>query len=85
MAAYLGGTDDWSLLEHQGQVGAMVKTWVASELPKLISILGQRLQLYFLQPRQGMKWTSCSRAGTSWQGSSNDRWKNRCQAYALDK
>jgi predicted AAA+ superfamily ATPase len=53
MASYLRGTDVWSLLEHQGQVGAMVETWVASELLKLISISGHRLQLYFWRTQTG--------------------------------
>jgi hypothetical protein len=53
MACYLRGSEDWSMIEHQGQTGALVETWVASELLKLISLSDHRFQLYFWRTQTG--------------------------------
>lgn len=55
MACHLMGADHWSILEKQGNSGAMVETWVASELLKLMSISGKRLQLYFWRTQTGQE------------------------------
>jgi len=55
MACHLRGVADWSALEHQGQVGSIVETWVASELLKLMSISDHRLQLYFWRTQAGQE------------------------------
>jgi hypothetical protein len=53
MASYLLGADNWSVLEKQGNSGAMVETWVASELLKLLPISDHRFQLYFWRTQAG--------------------------------
>lgn len=55
MACYLMGTDDWSLLEKQGQTGALVETWVASELKKLISFEKETYNLSFWRTYTGQE------------------------------
>jgi hypothetical protein len=55
MACHLRGVADWSALEHQGQVGSIVETWVASELLKLMSICDHPLQLYFWRTQAGQE------------------------------
>ena len=55
MVSFLRGIEDWSALEHQGQVGAIVETWVALELLKLLTISDQRLQLYFWRTQTGQE------------------------------
>ena len=55
MACYLRGVDDWAGLEHQGQVGAMVETWTASEILKLMSAADYRFHLYFWRTQAGHK------------------------------
>jgi predicted AAA+ superfamily ATPase len=53
MALFLRGVEEWSDLEHQGQAGAMVETWVASELLKMISLSGSAIHLYFWRTQYG--------------------------------
>jgi len=53
MACYLRGVDDWSALEHQSQVGAIVETWVASEILKLMAVTDYRFHLYFWRTHAG--------------------------------
>jgi predicted AAA+ superfamily ATPase len=53
MACYLRGVDDWSGLEHQGQVGAIVETWAASEILKLMPVTDYRFHLYFWRTQAG--------------------------------
>jgi predicted AAA+ superfamily ATPase len=55
MASHLMGADHWSVLERQGNSGTMVETWVASELLKLMSTSGNRLQLYFWRTQGGQE------------------------------
>ncbi len=52
MACHLAAVENWQVLERQGRVGALVETWVATELRKLIS-LGGRYQLYFWRTHAG--------------------------------
>jgi predicted AAA+ superfamily ATPase len=53
MASYLWGADHWSALERQGKVGAMVETWVFSELTRLMAVSGLRLQIFFWRTQAG--------------------------------
>ncbi len=55
MACHLRGVEGWSALEKQGNSGAMVETWVASELLKLMPITDHRLQLYFWRTQIGQE------------------------------
>lgn len=55
MASYLRGIEDWSALEHQGQTGAIVETWVALELLKLLPVSDHRLRLYFWRTQSGQE------------------------------
>lgn len=55
MASYLRGADEWSVLEHQGQAGAVVETWVALELLKTMSALDYRFQLFFWRTHAGQE------------------------------
>jgi uncharacterized protein len=53
MASYLRGADHWSALERQGKTGAMVETWVCSELIKLIASSDFRMQIFFWRTQTG--------------------------------
>ena len=53
MALFLRGVEEWGDLEHQGQVGPMVETWIASELVKLLSISGSIYRLHFWRTQSG--------------------------------
>jgi hypothetical protein len=53
MAAYLRGAEQWSTLERQGSTGAMVETWVCSELIKLIAASDFRVQIFFWRTQSG--------------------------------
>jgi predicted AAA+ superfamily ATPase len=49
----LRGATDCSALEHQGQVGAVVETWVALELMKMLPVMDHRFRLYFWRTHAG--------------------------------
>lgn len=53
MASQFMGLDDWAMLEKQGHLGAMVETWVFSELMKLMPVTDHRLRLYFWRTSTG--------------------------------
>ena len=55
MASYLRGVDQWSVIEHQQQTGALVETWVATELLKLMSVSDHRLHPYFWRTQTGQE------------------------------
>jgi predicted AAA+ superfamily ATPase len=55
MASHLIGATDWKALEHQGNAGPLVETWVAAELLKLMPVLDQRFRLYFWRTRTGQE------------------------------
>jgi predicted AAA+ superfamily ATPase len=55
MASHLRGVEEWSLLEHQKQAGALVETWVVTELLKLMSVEDPRLHLYFWRTQAGQE------------------------------
>ncbi len=55
MGSHLMGADHWRVLDKQGNSGAMVETWVASELLKLISASDNRVQLYFWRTQAGQE------------------------------
>lgn len=53
MACHLRGIEDWAALERQGREGAMVETWVANELSKILPLLDHRFRLYFWRTHTG--------------------------------
>jgi predicted AAA+ superfamily ATPase len=53
MACHLAVADTWMVLERQGRAGAVVETWVAAELRKLIAATDPRLQLWYWRPHAG--------------------------------
>ena len=53
MACHLADADDWPTLQRRNQAGAMLETWVAGELRKLISISPTRTGLYYWRTRDG--------------------------------
>jgi predicted AAA+ superfamily ATPase len=55
MALHLRGVSDWTPLESQGNPGAVVETWVASEILKLMAPTDPRLQLYFWRTQTGQE------------------------------
>jgi len=55
MACHLTGADSISSLDAQGNIGAMVETWVAAELLKLLTVSGHNLQLYFWRSQSGQE------------------------------
>ena len=55
MASRFMGLDDWAMMEKQGHSGAMVETWVFSELMKLMPITDHRLRLYFWRTSMGQE------------------------------
>ena len=55
MACYLRGVSQWSALERQGKTGALVETWVCSELIKLIGVSKHRFQLFFWRTQAGQE------------------------------
>jgi predicted AAA+ superfamily ATPase len=55
MAGFLAGFDTWEGLERQGGAGAMVETWAAGELRKLIGVTDSRMQLYFWRTQTGQE------------------------------
>lgn len=40
LACHLSAVDDWATLERQGRTGALVETWVASEVRKMVDTSG---------------------------------------------
>jgi predicted AAA+ superfamily ATPase len=55
MASHLRGVDDWTAVENQGGAGAIVETWIASELLKLMPVLDHRFKLYFWRTQTGQE------------------------------
>jgi len=53
MACHLAVADTWKVLERQGREGAVVETWVAAELRKLIAATDPRIQLWYWRPHAG--------------------------------
>ena len=53
MACHLSDADDWSTLQKRNQAGAMLETWVAGELRKLLSLSSTRTGLYYWRTRDG--------------------------------
>lgn len=45
-ACHLGASDAWGILERQGRVGALVETWVAGELRKMLSLASRPTGLW---------------------------------------
>ena len=55
MACHLTASDDFSILERQGRSGALVETWVANELRKLISLSATAPHLYYWRTHAGQE------------------------------
>lgn len=53
MASHLALADSWTTLERQGRAGAMVETWAAGELRKLIAATAPTTQLWYWRPHGG--------------------------------
>jgi len=53
MACHLALADSWTTLERQGRAGAMVETWAAAELRKLIAATAPTTQLWYWRPHGG--------------------------------
>lgn len=53
LACHLAAADRWEVLERQVRVGAMVETWVAGELRKLMAASGPLWRLYFWRTHAG--------------------------------
>lgn len=53
MAAHLMVAGDWATLERQGRAGALVETWAASELRKLLALAEKRTELLFWRTHAG--------------------------------
>jgi hypothetical protein len=53
MTCHLAAADTWSVIERQGRTGAVVETWVAAELRKLIAAAGPRIGLWYWRPHAG--------------------------------
>ena len=45
--------DTWAVLERQGRTGALVETWVTSELRKLLTAAGPGIGLWYWRPHAG--------------------------------
>lgn len=55
LACHLSGARDWATLEQQGRLGALVETWVASELTKWIACQEDNYRLYFWRTHTGQE------------------------------
>jgi predicted AAA+ superfamily ATPase len=55
LACYLSAADSWDTLVRQNRVGAMVETWVANELRKLLSVPSRRTHLLYWRTRTGQE------------------------------
>lgn len=53
LARSIRAADDWQTLERQNGAGAMVETWVAAELLKLLPLVDRRPRLYFWRTGKG--------------------------------
>ncbi len=53
LAASLMAFEDWAMFEKQGHAGALVETWVANELRKLIALSSRRTDLFFWRTHAG--------------------------------
>jgi predicted AAA+ superfamily ATPase len=53
LAGHLSGVDTWSGLERQQRVGAMVETWAAGELRKLLALQPGRTHLWYWRVHHG--------------------------------
>jgi hypothetical protein len=53
LASFISGADSWPVLERQGRVGALVETWVACELRRLLFCLDRRIEMFFFRSHDG--------------------------------
>lgn len=55
LACHLAGIRDWATAEHQGRVGSLLETWVASELLKWTTCQEDDYRLYFWRTHTGQE------------------------------
>lgn len=55
MASHLMGADEWTMLARQGREGAMIETWIAQELQKLIAVSDSTFHLFFWRTHSGQE------------------------------
>lgn len=55
LACHLVAAERWETLERQGRAGAMVETWAAAELRKLLAAAGPFCRLYFWRTHAGQE------------------------------
>ena len=53
MACHLSMTEEWRTLMGQNRAGAMLETWVACELRKLLALAPWRTELWYFRTRTG--------------------------------
>ena len=53
LAGHLTATDSWETLDRQNRAGAMVETWVANELRKMLSVTSRRTELWYWRTQSG--------------------------------
>jgi uncharacterized protein len=53
MTCHLAAAETWAMLERQGRTGALVETWVTSELRKLVTATGSGIGLWYWRPHAG--------------------------------
>ena len=53
LACHLSAASDWPTLVQRHQAGQMVETWVAGELRKVISLAGDRIDIWYWRTRGG--------------------------------
>ncbi len=53
LACHLTGAEDWAAVERQGRAGALLETWVAAELRKMVEASEGSGELYFWRTHAG--------------------------------
>ncbi len=53
LSCYLAGADTWESIERQGRSGALLETWVHSELRRALACESDRTGLYFWRSHDG--------------------------------
>jgi predicted AAA+ superfamily ATPase len=54
-AAFLSGADSWEILERQARTGALVETWAACELRRILSSSADHVAMYYWRTHAGAK------------------------------
>lgn len=95
MACHLGAVEEWSFLERQGRTGALVETWVAAELQKMMDLCDRQTRLLFWRTHAGQEVDFVIERGESlvgievkWTKKVNDRdlaGLRSCRGYLGDR